>query len=308
MTEQLKTPIAFIIFNRPKCTRQVFERIRDARPEKLYLIADAARVHKSGETEKCAETRRIVEDMIDWPCEVHKNYAEKNMGCGQRIISGLNWLFNHEDSAIILEDDILPNATFFPFCSEMLKLYSEDERVMQIAGYNELQYQAKDQSSYIFSRYTPIWGWATWKRAWICYQDSILESEHIKTCLYKNNYSSIEAELLISRIRMIESGLLDTWDIHWRASCLYQDGLSIIPSKNLIKNIGFGTDATHTISPLNLQRWKQTNPLVFPLRHPSRIDIDQRHENSLSLKRKLTTKVEQIKDVIFQHLPFSNPH
>ncbi len=132
MNAPLKTPVAFIIFNRPDCTRRVFERIRDARPEKLYLIADGPRAHKPGEDERCAETRRIVEGMIDWPCDVRKNFSDANMGCGKRIPSGLDWVFEQEETAIIMEDDILADPSFFPFCETLLERYRHDERIMQI--------------------------------------------------------------------------------------------------------------------------------------------------------------------------------
>ncbi|NLX24829.1 MAG: glycosyltransferase family 2 protein [Lentisphaerae bacterium] len=280
MNTPLKTPVAFIIFNRPKCTRRVFERIRDARPEKLYLIADAPRSHKPGEAATCAETRRIVEKMIDWPCEVHKNYADKNMGCRWRVASGINWVFDHEEMAIILEDDCLPDPSFFPFCQEMLSRYKDNPTIMQICGTNNINYTPESSSSYFFSRFTPIWGWATWRRAWDKYDQQLEKWPAYKRCrlLYEICLSDHEASVRENTLDRIYRNELDTWDYGWVLSIMVQQALGIIPRKNLIKNIGFGDGATHTHNPFNPMRLLSAKSLEFPLRHPEKISADQRHE------------------------------
>lgn len=281
MSTPLKTPVAFIIFNRPKCTRKVFESIRDARPEKLYLIADAARTHKPGEAEKCAETRRLVEQLIDWPCEVHKNYADNNLGCRERIITGLRWVFDQEEEAIILEDDIVPDPTFFPFCAAMLARYRNNDQVMLVAGFNELNFQPSSGDSCFFSKYTPIWGWATWRRAWALYQPKRLDWEVEKEIIRRNSGTRQEAGRMIAQVEQVEAGQLDTWDFHWRAAVLIHGGLTAIPSRNLVRNIGFNSKATHTKSAFNPDRLHRLASLPPPYQTPKQVAVATGHDRRL---------------------------
>lgn len=299
----LKTAVALVFFNRPACTEQVMRQIRQARPERLYLVADAARPHKSGEAEKCAETRRLIEVMIDWPCEVKRNYAETNMGCRKRIVSGIGWLFEHEAEAIILEDDIVPDPTFFPYCAAMLEQYRNADRVMLVAGFNELGYRPATGASCFFSKYTPIWGWATWRRAWALYQPERLDWETEKEIIRRNSYTRQEADLMIPRLEQVEAGKLDTWDFHWRAAVLIHDGLAVIPSRNLVQNIGFGMDATHTISPLNPYRLKRRGALPAPYRMPDEIAVETKHDRILQRRRAFSHRIEQLKDKVLHLLP-----
>ncbi len=162
---QLTTPVAFIIFKRPDTTRKVFEEIRRAKPPKLLVIADGPRPNIVGEAEKCAAARAII-DSVDWECEVLKNYSDENLGCKQRVSSGLDWVFDNVEEAIILEDDCLPHPTFFRFCEELLEKYRGDERIMTIGGTNLLKNWKSDIQSYHCSNYFNCWGWATWKRVW----------------------------------------------------------------------------------------------------------------------------------------------
>ena len=162
------TPIVFLIFNRPDTTKRVFEAIRQAKPKKLLVVADGPRDDRQGEAEKCAAVRSII-DTVDWDCKVLTNYADVNLGCGLRVSSGLDWVFEQVEEAIILEDDCLPHPSFFPFCEEMLDLYRHDERIMHIAGTNSLEEWKSDVQSYHFSYTGGIWGWATWQRAWKYY-------------------------------------------------------------------------------------------------------------------------------------------
>ena len=266
MTTTLKTPVAFIVFNRPKCTRRVFERIREARPEKLYLIADAPRAHKPGEAAACAETRRIVESMIDWPCEVHKNYAEENMGCGKRIPSGLDWVFDHEEEAIIMEDDILASPSFFSFCEAMLDRYRNDGAIMQISGYNRLNY-SPDSGNYFRSKYCDFWGWATWRTSWEKFHSIDAKKwESIKKdkILERLCECPEEARMRIHVMDDIMSGRLNAWGMRWDITRLIHQGQGIVPGKNLVKNIGFGPGASHTLNPLTRHQLMVAHPLREP--------------------------------------------
>jgi len=158
-------PVTFIIFNRPDKAAVVFEQIRKAKPQKLFIIGDGPRPGKPGEAEKVAEGRAIV-DTVDWPCEVKTNFAPTNMGARRRVASGLDWVFSHVDETIILEDDCLPEQTFFPFCEELLERFRDDDRIAVISGNNHLKGTRVSPESYTFSGTGHTWGWATWKRVW----------------------------------------------------------------------------------------------------------------------------------------------
>jgi len=233
-------PIAFMIFNRPEYTKAVFAEIRKARPKKLFIVADGPRT--PSEEVACRETRVIVEK-IDWPCEVHRNYAEKNLGLKERFHSGLNWFFENVEAGIILEDDCLPHPSFFRFAGEMLKKYKDKEQIMMISGNNFLpNFNIKD--GYIFSQYFSIWGWATWHRAWRKYDVTIKSWElpeskkHLKK-IYTQKYMVAHTSKLFDDVR---SGKLNTWDVQWLYACLMSNGLCIIPGSNLVSNIGvYGT-------------------------------------------------------------------
>lgn len=297
MNSQLKTPVAFIIFNRPDCTKRVFAEIRKARPEKLYLIADAPRPAKKGEAEKCRQTRSLVESMIDWPCKVEKNYADTNMGCGKRIPSGLDWVFEHEESAIIMEDDILPDPTFFTFCSSMLEEHKTDESIFQICGYNQLNYRPPS-GDYFFSRYGDIWGWATWRRAWKTFSSfdaaewgKIRQQNSLSTKIP----SSDELEMCTFILDQIFSGKLNTWAMRWHLARTMQDGLSITGATNLTKNIGFGFGASHTINPITRHQLIKVSSLNKPYNPPHTIirdsSFEKEYERTVFHQNRFTEKL-----------------
>ena len=242
---QLTTPVAFIIFNRPDTTQQVFDQIRMAKPSKLYIISDAAR--NDVEQKKVNETRKIVEDQIDWQCDVHKNYAKENMGCRMRVASGITWVLEHEEDTIILEDDCVPKQEFFRYCQEMLEYYRYDKNVMMVSGTNLIG--NKDISGdYTFSYFSGIWGWATWRRAWSLYEVEIPlwpESKQNKRLL--PIYGNLSYRFFKRDADKVYNHQKDTWDIQWDFTRMYYQGLGIVPSGNLIYNIGFNReDATHT--------------------------------------------------------------
>lgn len=278
---QLKTPVAFIIFNRPDTTARVFEEIRRARPPKLLVVADGPRLNRPGEAEKVAATRAIVEQ-VDWPCQVLKNYAETNLGCKQRVSSGLDWVFQTVEEAIILEDDCLPHPTFFRFCEELLEKYRDDERVMMIAGTNYLL-KIDIPESYLFSRYFAIWGWASWRRAWQKYDLHLTDWETLKAqkhihYFYPQRYV---AEYFTWAFDIAYRGQIDTWDIQWFYSCLFNNGLSVVPHVNLISNIGI--EGTHTENTKGHPNFcMPTFELdIEHLRHPSQVFANAAYDHAL---------------------------
>ncbi len=276
---KLTTPVAFIVFNRPDLTARVLDAIRQAQPHQLLIIADGARSDRIGEAEKCQQVREIC-DRIDWECEVKRNYSDINLGCKKRISSGLDWVFTEVEEAIILEDDCLPHPTFFPFCQELLEKYRGDRRVMSISGDNYLCGLNRTNYSYYFSIYSDIWGWATWRRAWE-YNDitmkllpEIQSGEWLEDILGSDRRFK---EMWDHNFRNSYEGAIDTWDYQWVFACFIQSGLTIIPNVNLISNIGFDENATHTKSSTHLANM-QTEALTFPLWHPQFIINDNKSD------------------------------
>lgn len=244
----LSPPVAFIIFNRPDLTKIVFDEIRKAQPEKLFVIADGARTPE--EWKKCQAAREVIKQ-VDWECAVFYNYSDVNLGCRERISSGITWVFEQVEEAMILEDDCVPAPSFFYFCQTLLDYYRHDERIMVISGDNFQDGISRTQYSYYFSRYNHCWGWATWKRAWQHYdfnKDKWLEFKQ------ENLLGQLFEELTEMRYwqqifdRLFLEGQPDSWAYAWTFSCWAQSGLSILPNQNLVSNIGFGEEATHTKS------------------------------------------------------------
>ena len=269
MTEdRLITPVVLIIFNRPETTEWVFEAIRIAEPQQLFVIADSPREDHPQDIEKCAAAREIIEG-VDWDCEVITNYAESNLGCKLRVSSGLDWVFDQVERAIILEDDCLPHPSFFRFCQELLDQYKDDDRISLISGINFQDGKNKTKYSYYFSRYTHIWGWATWKRAWEHYDVNMelwptIRDNGWLECVLENNRAINYWTKILNKTY---GGKIDSWAYALLFSSWIQSGLSIIPKNNLISNIGFGDEATHTSTSSKYSNMK-TDGMDFPLEHP----------------------------------------
>lgn len=273
--QPVNSPVVMIIFNRPDTTAKVFAEVARARPSKLLVVADGPRADLPGEAERCAAARKIVEQ-VDWPCEVLTNFSDSNLGCKQRVSSGLNWVFEAVEEAIILEDDCVPDPSFFRFCDELLLHYRDNERVMMISGDNFQNGGIRGAASYYFSRYCHVWGWASWRRAWQHYDvemaDWPIAREH---GLLHEILDDLSQERHWSKtFDIIHSGVVDTWDVQWMYACWRQRGLSIIPNVNLISNIGFRSDATHTKNESDRFGDLPVYPMDFPLQHPPVISRD----------------------------------
>ncbi len=266
---QLHTPVAFIVFNRPATTERVFNEIARARPPKLLVVADGARANRPGEAEKCAAVREII-DRIDWDCELLTNYSDTNLGCKNRVSSGLDWVFEQVPEAIILEDDCLPHPTFFRFCEDLLIRYRDDERIAMISGDNFQCGQKRGAASYYFSKHHHIWGWASWRRAWRHYDRDIRIWPEVRD----NGWLEFlfqhprERDYWHQVFESMYANKIDTWDYQWGLSSRLQGMLSILPNVNLISNIGFGIDATHTTNS-SVNSELPVSAMDFPLRHPN---------------------------------------
>lgn len=275
----MKTPVAFFIFNRPDTTERVFEEIRRARPSKLLVVADGPRSDRPGEAEKCVSARAII-DRVDWPCEVLKNFSDVNLGCKLRLSSGLDWVFETVEEAIVLEDDCLPHPSFFRFCEELLAMYRHDERIMMVSGDNFQFGRQRSSHSYYFTRYAHIWGWASWRRAWRKYDVGISLWPEIKEGGWLKNLFERQAVANFWRMKFDEtfSGEIDTWDYQFAFACLMNNGLNIMPTVNLVSNIGFGADATRT-SKINRFANLPAIEILFPLWDPPFIIRDRQADN-----------------------------
>lgn len=298
----LETPVVFLIFNRPQTTQRVFERIRQAKPTRLLVIADGARQDRPEEAEKCAATQAIIEQ-VDWNCQVLKNYSDVNLGCKQRVASGLDWAFSQVEEAIILEDDCVPDPSFFPFCQELLIRYREDERIMAIAGNNFQQAQPRTPYSYYFSRYNHIWGWASWRRAWQHYDVTMKQWANIREGNWLQDIlqEPQTVKYWTKIFQTVYEGKIDTWDYAWTFACWLQSGLTILPQSNLVSNIGFHSEATHTKDRHSRLANLPVTAIKFPLHHPPfmirDIQADQRTDHFLfkaSFTEKLKGKINQL--------------
>ena len=267
----MRTPVAFIIFNRPDTTEKAFDKIAKARPPKLFVIADGPRADNPEDIKKCVAVREIIE-RVDWECEVFKNYSDVNLGCGKRPATGISWVFEHVEEAIILEDDCVAHPTFFRFCEELLEIYRFDERIMMIGGRSNLYDQERTQYSYYFSRLPSCWGWSTWRRAWRHHDMEINLWPSLRDTSWLLDILSdpVEIEFWQNTFDKAYTGAgnVDYWDFQWAFTCWAHNGLTILPTKELVSNIGFGEEATHTKSFNDKRANLPVAEMVFPLKHP----------------------------------------
>lgn len=276
MSEGCETPVLFLVFNRPRLTNWVFQAIREAQPRKLYIAADGPRKERPDEAARCKLVREIV-SRVDWPCEVHHLFRDDNLGCKKAVSGAIDWFFSHEEEGIILEDDILPDSSFFHFCAKMLAAHRNDARVMHVSGFNFIPDSAMPGQDYFFSRFGTIWGWATWRRAWRHYKVDLSGWRDHKKQVFRHFPKTIWK----ARARLYDrlaNNEIDTWDYQWAFWRLAQDGLSIIPANNLVRNIGFGSEATHTSK---MPRWADvaTTPIrVETLRLNRDLRVNEAHD------------------------------
>lgn len=299
----MKSPVLFLIFKRPDTTEIVFDRIREVQPPKLYIAADGPRENRPDEIEKCNITRKITEK-IDWPCEVHRLYQEKNLGCGLGVSTAISWFFEHEEEGIIIEDDIIAHPDFFSYCDEMLEKYRDDNRIQLVTGRNSFFKSFKhDSCSYYLSNYFMIWGWASWRRVWKTYQfdvSSISEERFLSAVRAKIDPRAHDYVLRI--FRTMKDHKCDTWDYQFYINQILFNRYSIIPFVNMVENIGMNSsDATHTKGK-DVLRSKHKAHSSLPIVHPQTLQFDERADYCFArnegiipgLFKKVTRKVRAI--------------
>jgi len=268
------TPILLIVYNRPDVTERVFERIAILRPTTLFIAADGPNIEKADDIANCKQVRSILQK-IDWDCNVETLFHATNLGCKKAVSEAINWFFKFVEQGIILEDDTLPDDSFFTFCQEMLEYYKNDPRTMHIGGVNFQFGQKRGNESYYFSKYCHIWGWATWKRAWNFYSVGMdgYQDFKIDNKVKQIFKSEEEQQYWIKIFDAVHNGQIDTWDFQWFYTIWKCNGLCIVPNVNLISNIGFGKDATHTKSKDNTANMKVGK--LVELQHPKFVGINE---------------------------------
>lgn len=275
----LETPILIVAFNRPDKVEKVLSRVRQVQPKQLFLSVDGARMHKPDEVEKVKAVQDIVQQ-VDWDCDIKTLFRTENLGCRLGVSGGIDWFFEQVEYGIILEDDCLPDVSFFYFCEELLQRYKDNERIMQVAGSNLIpeKFQHLD-SSYYFSNFGIIWGWATWRRAW---QKRDVHLQNFNQFVNENMIERLVSDktaqrYMVDKFRDTHLKLNDSWAYAWFCNILFYDGLTILPTDNLIQNIGVDEDATHTKGMISDRYQKPASGTTIPLKHPTEIKkIDDR--------------------------------
>jgi len=278
INKEQDSAVLFIIFNRPDTTFQVFERIRQARPSKLFIAADGPRIDRVGEAELCAQARSVV-DLVDWDCDVHTLLRDENLGCKWGPASAIDWFFQHVQEGIILEDDCVPDISFFPYCQELLEKYRDNPKILSISGFNFGYSPNNAIASYSFSRYMNMWGWATWRRSaklidykldeWKDIDQINFLNRNTRRSLFDFDWKWIKdwrktyTELISKKV--------DAWDYFWIYAGMKFRTLSIFPHVNLIHNQGFNSNATHTHDNQSIMGKIHASSIRFPLSHPKQI-------------------------------------
>lgn len=271
-------PILFLVFNRPEETKRVLEVIRQYAPQEIYLAADGPREGNSNDATNCTKVKEVL-STIDWPCKVHTLFRDKNLGCKVAVSSAITWFFEQVEYGIILEDDILPDPSFFTFCAKLLELYKDDERIMHITGFNVAEKWKYKSQEFHGSRFGGIWGWASWKRAWKHYDVTIKfwENKALQETILNTYFPENMREGRRKLYDDLYDGLINTWDYQWTLCRLKQDGVCLVPALNLIKNIGFNELSTHlTVAPA----WSLIDRYNLNTAHLEfrNIDVDQEYD------------------------------
>jgi len=306
----VNAPVALILFNRPDLTAAVFARVAAARPPKLLLVADGPRRHEPRDVEKCALARKVVEQ-IDWDCEVLRNYSDVNLGCGRRPATGITWVFDQVDRAIILEDDCVPDPTFFRFCDILLERFQEDERIMQISGNNFQFGRRRGTYSYFFSRYNICAGaWATWRRAWRHFDFTLSLWPTLRGTPWLQDILDIPVAAAhwarVFQTAHEEHDTADYWDYQWTFAFWAQSGLAVAPNCNLVSNLGYRYDATHSKDGTSRGANLPTRAMVFPLEHPPYVVADgdaDRFFTTLSAVPKQPSLYHRVRNTVASMIP-----
>lgn len=252
----------------------MLEAVAQARPPRLFVIGDGPRADHGDDEALVAETRALI-SCVDWPCEVLTTFSQGNLGCDRRIATGLEWVFSQVPEAIVLEDDCLPDPTFFPYCAELLERYRNDPRIHMVRGSNVVGRWTGD--SYYFSQVYHVWGWATWARAWRYYDEGMRVWPWLKQTGWLNHHlgDARGARIAERFCDAAYSGEMPQWDFYWAFSGWLRDALAIAPNVNLVENLGYGQDATHQRDTTHPFAGVRAAPMTLPVVHPTAVEVCQ---------------------------------
>lgn len=301
------TPILIIYFNRPNELKQNLISLSTFKPANLYLACDGPRDTVSTDAQKIEECRTIIKEIIDWECHISEYNSDSNLGCDTWVPKAISWFFSKVEMGIILEDDCIIDSNFARFTAEMLELYKDDQRIMNISAAN-FQEKRWGDGDYYFSVYPYIWGWATWARAWKQYEQNF---DRVSAFIIeKNGISNIfedptQRKYWLKFFHRIYSGKSDHWDAKWAFSVWASGGLSITPNINLVKNIGFGIDATHTKN--EFDKVEMTiHELPKIIKHPSTgLVSNEKADNYLFKHRYKPKKIKLLLNIMLSSLKLS---
>lgn len=284
----LQTAVLFLVFNRPDTTARVFEAIQQAKPPRLYVAADGPRDGREDEAERVAKVREIA-TKVDWPCDLKTLFREKNLGCKYAVSGAITWFFEQEEQGIILEDDCLPSQSFFWYCEELLVRYKDNKKVFLISGRNECGEWGDDSSSYFYTLGS-IWGWASWRRAWSYYDvhlDNWGDKKHeLEIDLFIDSFPEKAREIL-NGCESVRKGTCDSWAYQWAYARIVNRGLGVVPKYNLIRNIGFGENATHTLARSKHEENLKLFEMPFPLIHNNDFKFNAEYYNIVYPRKKI---------------------
>jgi hypothetical protein len=277
--EGFSTPVLLVAYNRPDETDKVIGALRELKPRVLYIVVDGPRP-TAVDRARVAAVREIVREKISWKCDLHLELRDVNLGCRAGMTAALNWFFSENAEGIVLEDDLVPDPTFFVFCGELLTRFRGDARIWGIGGDNSFRVEPEGDGSYGFTRYALIWGWASWSDRWAHY-DARLESWSRDSVSWLHGGEKRYFSKVLNQI--LREGRPDSWAFPLSSTVLMGGGLWVFPKKNLVRNIGFSEDATHTKNPSS----NRANVLVSPIttmRHPLSISADPRIDKKIFKK------------------------
>jgi hypothetical protein len=294
---ELTTPTAIFVFNRPDKTREVLQAIAEVEPTEVLVVADGPRDDHPDDERACRETRRVVEERVDWDCDLRRNYSDENLGLRKRFATGLEWIFEEVPESIILEDDCVPDPSFFRFCQVMLEEFRDDERVMDVTGRNQLGRWKDGRQDYHFSNYGGVWGWATWRRAWEWYDPSmsLWEDEAIRERIRDVIANDDQYQYLEYIYEQVYRGEIETWDYQWGFARHINSGLSVVPSRNLVSNIGFDESATNTTGSNAGLSGSPRYSMEFPLEMNDFVAIDRAYDREFHQLRPVSHRFRSLR-------------
>jgi hypothetical protein len=277
-----ESPVVAVVYHREQRARELLEIVRAARPRTVFLVADGPRPGDEEDAERCRATRAAV-SRVDWPCEVHTDFSDEHLGCARRVVSALDRVFSQVDRAIVLEDDVRPVPSFFPYCDAMLERYADDERVVHVDGSNRLGEWRPEEQDYHFARHGNVWGWATWARAWAQYDRTLdrYRTPSARAAIAAHTLDDAHHAMLTWFLDHDLDALADEWDYQWSLARYANGGLTIAPARNLVTNVGFGPDATHTVHTDELAAATGAFTLDAPYAGPAEVVADAELDREL---------------------------